>query len=112
MNSTRRCRQVPGSTTVETYLRESLGFLSQQPREGEWVAGVRAPGMNGDGRSIGMAFLSGVCATGEGESKSADGHRAASGDAAGAAAREPRAPEAPQGDQGWCCLRVFLRASI
>lgn len=53
--------QVPGSTTVATYLQESLGFLSQQ-QDGDWLTGGNMPAsMRGAGPSLGMAFLSGMC---------------------------------------------------
>ncbi len=45
-----------------TYLQESLGFLSQQQPSGGWPTG--APAGAGAGKSLGMAFLSGVCAPG------------------------------------------------
>jgi len=47
---------------VGTYLQESLGFLSQQHPSGGWPTG--APAAAGAGKSLGMAFLSGVCAPG------------------------------------------------
>lgn len=60
--------QVPGSTTVRTYLQESLGFLSEQPKDGDWLAGSSSAagggigvGLGGKGPSLGMAFLSGMC---------------------------------------------------
>lgn len=60
--------EVPGSTTVRTYLQESLGFLSEQPKDGDWLAGSSSAagggigvGLGGKGPSLGMAFLSGMC---------------------------------------------------
>lgn len=57
-------KKVPGSTSVGTYLQESLGFLSQSQPEGGWDTGVpaEAGGSRRVGSSLGMAFLSGVCA--------------------------------------------------
>ena len=63
----KKLRQVPGSTSVGTYLQESLGFLSQQ-QKGEWptaipnAAGAAAAGA---GPSLGMAFLAGMSAGAE-----------------------------------------------
>ncbi|CAM9551310.1 unnamed protein product [Hapterophycus canaliculatus] len=64
-------KKVPGSTSVGTYLQESLGFLSQQQSSGGWptdgipsstaAAGAGGP-RRGAGSALGMAFLSGVCA--------------------------------------------------
>ncbi|CAM9453761.1 unnamed protein product [Ectocarpus sp. 13 AM-2016] len=67
----RAVEEVPGSTSVGTYLQESLGFLSQKQPNGGWPtglptsgagAGAGADGSRGAGTSLGMAFLSGVCA--------------------------------------------------
>ncbi|CAN0023677.1 unnamed protein product [Ectocarpus fasciculatus] len=67
----RAVEEVPGSTSVGTYLQESLGFLSQKQPNGGWPTGLPASGAGagggaggsrGAGTSLGMAFLSGVCA--------------------------------------------------
>ncbi|CAN0169118.1 unnamed protein product [Scytosiphon promiscuus] len=67
----RAVEEVPGSTSVGTYLQESLGFLSQQQPRGGWptdgmpidaVAGGTGGPRPGAGSALGMAFLSGVCA--------------------------------------------------
>ncbi|CAM9582386.1 unnamed protein product, partial [Laminaria digitata] len=60
--------EVPGSTSVGTYLQESLGFLSQQ-QKGEWPTGIptaAGAGAAGAGSSLGMAFLSGMSVGAEG----------------------------------------------
>lgn len=56
--------QVPGSTSVGTYLQESLGFLSQ-PQHGDWPSSAEggAAAMRSPGPSLGISFLSGVCST-------------------------------------------------
>lgn len=66
--------KVPGYTTVQTYLQESLGFLSHQPKEGEWLGSLS--GARGTGQTLGMTFLSNACTPGTQEPSVAGANRA------------------------------------
>ncbi|CAN0042460.1 unnamed protein product [Ectocarpus sp. 8 AP-2014] len=114
----RAVEEVPGSTSVGTYLQESLGFLSQKQPNGGWPtglptsgagAGAGAGGSRGAGTSLGMAFLSGVCAADAGARDVAAGETVDSSDVPEAASPQaevtavPNASGMPDGRERHAC---------